>query len=89
MFSRPRYLPIEHGPHDAVEGALGDEVVHVDRGRLTDAVGSVFSLLDVAGVPVELGKHHVAGGGEGQSLERARKHTHTRTQAHSEENYLK
>lgn len=57
------YLPVEHGPHDGVKGALGDEVVHVDRGRLPDAVGSILSLLDVAGVPVELGKHHVAGSG--------------------------
>lgn len=62
-----------------VEGALGDEVVHIDRGRLPDAVGSIFSLFDLAGVPVELGEHHVAGGGEGQTLERARAHAHTHT----------
>ena len=71
------YLPVEHGPHDGVEGALGDEVVHVDRGRLPDAVRSVLGLLDVSGVPVELGEHHVARSGEGQTLERTHTHTHT------------
>ncbi len=75
----PQYLPIEHGPHGGVKGALGNKVVHVDRGRLSDAVGSVLGLLDVARVPVELGKHHVAGSGEGQTLERTHTHTHTHT----------
>ena len=70
------YLPVEHGPHDRVEGALGDEVVHVDRGRLPDAVGSVLRLLDVTGVPVELGEHHVAGCGESQALESGDTKTH-------------
>lgn len=77
---RPHHLPVEHGPHDGVKGALGDEVVHVDRGRLSDAVGSVLRLLDVAGVPVELGEHHVAGGGEGQTLEST--HTHNTSFSH-------
>lgn len=64
------YLPVEHGPHDGVKGALGDQVVHVDGGRLPDAVGAILRLLDVTGVPVQFGKHHMAGGGEGQTLER-------------------
>jgi len=51
--------------------------VHVDRGRLPDAVGAIFSLLDVSGVPVELGKHHMAGSGEGQTLERRQTRTST------------
>lgn len=69
------HLPVEHGPHDGVEGAFGDEVVDVDRGRLADAVGPVLGLLDVARVPVELGEHHVGRSGEGQTL--GRRHTHT------------
>lgn len=52
--------------------------MHVDGGRLPNAVGTIFSLLDVTGVPVELGKHHVAGSGEGQTLERTHTNTHTR-----------
>lgn len=50
--------------------------MHVDGGRLPNAVGTIFSLLDVTGVPVELGKHHVAGSGEGQTLERTHTNTH-------------
>lgn len=79
-------LSVEHGPHDGVEGALGDEVVHVDRGRLADAVRPVLGLLHVPGVPVELGEHHVAGGRQGQTLlekngdTQARAHTHTLAQ---------
>lgn len=61
----PPYLPVEHGPHDGVKGAFGDEVVHVDGARLPDAVSSVFCLLDVSGVPVEFSKHHMAGSSEG------------------------
>lgn len=75
-YCRPQYLSVDHGPHDGVKSALGDEVVHVDRGRLSYAVGSIFSLLDVAGVPVELGEHHMAGCGEGQTLKRTHTHTH-------------
>lgn len=73
---RQRYLPVEHRPHDCVKGALGDEVVNVDRGRLSDAVSTVFRLLHVSRVPVELGKHHMAGSGEGQTLDTTHTYTH-------------
>lgn len=62
------YLSVEHGPHDGVEGALGDEVVDVHGAGLSDAVGAVLRLLDVAWVPVELCEHNVAGRCECQAL---------------------
>lgn len=71
----PPYLPVEHGPHDSVKRVPGKEVVHIDRGGLPNAVGSILSLLHVTGVPVELGKHHMAGSSKGQTLEKT--HTHT------------
>lgn len=68
-----KYLLVEHGPHHGIKGTLGDEVVYVDRHRLPDTMGAILSLLNLPGVPVELGKHHVAGSGEGQTLGRSQK----------------
>lgn len=58
------HLAVEHGPHQGVHGALGDEEVDVDRAALPDAVCSVLCLFDVAWVPVQLSKHNVSGSSE-------------------------
>lgn len=71
-------LAVEHCPHDGVEGALGDEVVDVDRGRLADAVCPVLCLLHVPWIPVEFSEHHVACCRQGQTLQ-VKKETHRHT----------
>lgn len=75
------YLPVEHAPHDHVEGSLGNEVVHVYGGGLADAVGAVLRLLHMTWIPVELSKDHMGGGCQSQAL-RTNVYTQTRKHQH-------
>lgn len=59
-----RYLPVQHGPHQAVQSAVCNKVVNIHGTALSNAVSTVFSLLDVSRVPVQLCKDHVTGSRE-------------------------